>query len=131
MDVAKTKKDLLKLDDDVAAEVEAHELASVTRINSKVNVLKHRTKISKETFNWIQHSEIIIFYLHPFFSSKNTSLACCVYGVKKGKLKDWFSNPNFMSKWLPFARMMDLGDTTFSLPPAWEKKHNVKIVIAN
>ena len=36
-----------------------------------------------------------------------------------------------MSKWLPFARMMQLGDTTCSLPPAWEKKHNVKIAIAN
>ena len=51
MSVAKTKEDLLKFDKNVAAEVEAHELAGVTGFNSKGNVLKHQTKIRTEKFN--------------------------------------------------------------------------------
>ena len=36
-----------------------------------------------------------------------------------------------MSKWLSFARMMYLGDTTCILPPSWQKKHNAKTALIN
>ena len=65
MSVAKTKEDLVDFDVNLASEVESHEL-------SKENVLKHRTKILKETFN-----------LYPFFGGKNASLVRCTCGVKK------------------------------------------------
>ena len=128
--IIETKEYLLEFDDDVATEVEAHEFEGGTIINSKGNILKNRTKIRKETFNWSQRSATILFYLYPFFGGKKISLVCCIHDVKKGTLKHWVSNPNCMSKRLPFARMIQLGDITFSLPTAWENKYNVNIDMA-
>ena len=35
-----------------------------------------------------------------------------------------------MPKWLPFTRIMQLGDTRCDMLPAWEKKYNTKIAMA-
>ena len=84
MCTSKTKEDLLKFDNDAVSEAEAHELSGSTSINSKGNVLKHRTKIRKETFNWSQLSAMILFYLHPFFGGKEISLVRYIYEFTKG-----------------------------------------------
>ena len=51
MHLAKTKEDLLEFNVNLASEVESHETTGDKSININENILKHRTKIRKETFN--------------------------------------------------------------------------------
>ena len=70
MPVDNAKEDLLEFDVNLVANVESHETAGDTSINSNENTLKHRTKISKETLNWSQRSAITLLFLNPFFGKK-------------------------------------------------------------
>ena len=74
---------MLKIDDNEVAEAEAHELAGSASFNDNVNVLKNQTKIRKKNFQLESTFGNNHILLASLIWWENTSLVCCIHGVKK------------------------------------------------